>query len=354
MKKRFPGISSRAYEHPADRAALMALRRMPGFDVLVRKLFGAWSERSLRLAFLASSVRVGERQLPDLHRLHLEACEILDISPLPDLFVSQTPLVNAGAIGLDRPFIVLNSGLLSLLDAEEIQFVLGHELSHILSGHALYKTVLRLLLRMSTLAFSVPLGRPALMAITAALLEWDRRSELSADRAGLLVAQKAETADRSLMKLAGGLSGLNREEFLAQARDYNSAGAALDSLAKLLNLIGQPHPFPVIRVAELEAWRASGGYERILGGEFPARSSDAESSPRAEWKAVVAHYGSGLRGEFSSRVEVVSDAARQIGRRFLSSLRGEAPLKEPRAARRKVGRKKKELRPRKARKKPAK
>ena len=109
MRRQFPGLSSRAYEHPADRAALVALRRMPGFDVLVRKLFGAWSERSLRLAFLASSVRVGEKQLPDLYRLHVEACGILDISPVPDLFVSQAPLVKSGTIGLDRPVIVLNS-----------------------------------------------------------------------------------------------------------------------------------------------------------------------------------------------------------------------------------------------------
>ena len=54
---RLPGISSRAYEHPADRSALVAMRKLTGFDVLLRRLASLFSDRSLRLLFLASSVR---------------------------------------------------------------------------------------------------------------------------------------------------------------------------------------------------------------------------------------------------------------------------------------------------------
>src|ERR1700723_4704020 len=50
---RLTGISSRAYEHPADRSALVALRKLSGFDVLLSKLFGLFNKRALRLMFLA-------------------------------------------------------------------------------------------------------------------------------------------------------------------------------------------------------------------------------------------------------------------------------------------------------------
>jgi hypothetical protein len=89
-KQRFPQLSSRAYEHPSDRAALAALRKVPGFDTVVRRLFGAVGDRALRMAFLASAVRVNERQLPELHRRLLEACQALDMEPA-ELFVAQTP-----------------------------------------------------------------------------------------------------------------------------------------------------------------------------------------------------------------------------------------------------------------------
>jgi len=38
---RFPDISSRAYEHPADRGALVALRAIPGFDSVLKALSSA-------------------------------------------------------------------------------------------------------------------------------------------------------------------------------------------------------------------------------------------------------------------------------------------------------------------------
>ncbi len=57
-------IAPRAWEHPADRAALTALRKIPVFDDVLRNLVGFFGEKPIRLAFLASSVRVSERQFP--------------------------------------------------------------------------------------------------------------------------------------------------------------------------------------------------------------------------------------------------------------------------------------------------
>jgi Zn-dependent protease with chaperone function len=139
---RLPGISSRAYEHPADRSALTALRKLTGFDVILKNLAGLFNDRALRLAFLGSAVRASEQQFPQLYQMMLDGAYILDLPKIPELYITQDPLVNAMALGLDKPFIVINSGAVDLFDAEEMRFVIGHELGHVLSGHAVYRTML--------------------------------------------------------------------------------------------------------------------------------------------------------------------------------------------------------------------
>ncbi len=104
------------------------MRKLTGFDVLLRKLSGLFNERSLRLQFLASGVRVSERQFPQINDMVRDGSYILDLPELPDVFVTQNPIANAMTLGSDKPFIVINTGLVDLLDAEELRTVVGHEL----------------------------------------------------------------------------------------------------------------------------------------------------------------------------------------------------------------------------------
>jgi len=293
---RFPGISPRAYEHPADRAALVTLRKVPGFDLVLRKLFGAVGERSLRLIHLASAARVGPDQFPQLWEDYLQACEILDLSEPPELYVTQTPFVNAGAVGVDHPFVVINSAMLALLDRDELLCILGHELGHCMSGHALYKTMLRLLVRLTILALQVPVGGIALYSIIAALMEWDRKSELSADRAGLLVCQDPAVAYRVQMKLAGGgmTDQMDVDAFVRQAEEYEEHGNLLDGVMKVVNLLGRTHPFPVLRIRELRRWVDSGEYDAALEGEYERRDEQDEVSVYQEVLRSAASYREGV------------------------------------------------------------
>jgi Zn-dependent protease with chaperone function len=121
----FPGISTRAWEHPADRTALVAMRSFAGFDTVLRTLSGLLRERQHRLLYLATAVRVDERQFRTLHQLREDCVRVLDTSVTPEMFVLQDPEVNAFTIGMDVPFIVLTTGLVDLLDVEELRFVIG-------------------------------------------------------------------------------------------------------------------------------------------------------------------------------------------------------------------------------------
>ncbi len=220
------------------------MRKLTGFDVLLRKLSGLFNERALRLQFLASGVRVSERQFPQINDMVRDGAYVLDLPEIPEVFVTQNPLVNAMALGSDKPFIVINTGLIELLDAEELRTVVGHELGHVLSGHAVYRTMLFHLINLAARIAWVPLGYIGLRGIIWALEEWYRKSELSCDRAGLLASQDPDAARRVLMKLAGGarLSELNSDAFMEQAHDYDAVPDVRDGLLKILQLQGNTAP----------------------------------------------------------------------------------------------------------------
>ena len=289
---RLAGISSRAYEHPADRSALVALRKLSGFDLLLRKLFGLFNERAFRLSYLAGAVKVSERQFPHIYALVRDGAYVLDLPEVPEVFVKQDPTVNAMTLGRDHPFIVITTGLVNLHDAEELRFVIGHELGHVLSGHAVYRTMLLWLVQMATRIAWMPIGFLGLRAIIWGLEEWFRKSELSCDRAGVLAGQDLDAARRALMKLAGGpyLSELNPDAFREQAREYDAVPDMRDSILKLLQLQGNTHPFAVVRYAELDHWATHGAYDRIMAGDYERREDDRDASVREEVRNAARSY----------------------------------------------------------------
>jgi Zn-dependent protease with chaperone function len=255
---RLTGISSRAYEHPADRSALVALRKLTGFDMLLRRLFGLFNERAFRLTYLAGAVKVSERQFPHVYELVRDGSYILDLPEVPEVFVVQDPTVNAMALGRDKPFIVINTGLVNLYDPEELRWVIGHELGHVLSGHAVYRTMLLWLIGLAQRIAWTPIAF-GIQAIVWGLEEWFRKSELSCDRAGL-------------------------------AHEYDAVPDLRDSILKILQLQGNSHPFAVVRFAELDYWATHGEYERILGGDYPRRETDSSASIGEEVRSAAKSY----------------------------------------------------------------
>src|SRR5512144_2292889 len=105
---KLPGISPRAYQHPADRAATAALQRVPYLDDVVRKLIALGYERALRASSLGAGVRLGQEQLPHIWVLHRECFGVLDMEAVPALYLTQYPLANAATIGAHDPVVVLN------------------------------------------------------------------------------------------------------------------------------------------------------------------------------------------------------------------------------------------------------
>lgn len=301
-------IDPKSWEHPADKAALAALRAAPGLDDIVKFVFGMTSERAIRLLHVASAARVTGEQYPKVFRMLERIVDVFDWPYRPDVFVAQSPFFNAGVYGVDQPFIVLNSSIAQRLDERELECVLAHEMGHVMSGHAVYKTLLWMLLNVS--ANLVPGASLVILPIVAALREWDRKSELTADRAGLLATQVEEPNYTLLMKMAGGddLSQLNINEFFAQAREYEDSKGLLDGIHKLFNTVWESHPFPVIRLQELRSWAASGQYGAILDGNYLKRGFH-QADPADEMRQGFDFY----RSELGKNDDPLSRTAKVVG-----------------------------------------
>jgi Zn-dependent protease with chaperone function len=291
-RRRFPDISSEAFEHPTDRSALQALRTVPGLDWAFRKFNEYSGDRAGKLYCLSDTVRVSPKQFPQLHEMLVESCEILDM-PVPQLYVDQSPWANACTFCVDSPIILVYSGMLELLDEDEWRVIVGHELGHIKSGHVLYRQIAEFLARLF-LAIggrTLGIGRTVGMGLFFAFFHWYRQSELTADRAALLVCQDPDAVLSSLMKLAGGSRRLyeqmDREAFLEQGREYEELGK--DVINQFLNLgrtLLSTHPFPAVRAMEADAWAKSDGWKAIMAGDYPRQASTARAEERPAPRGV--------------------------------------------------------------------
>ena len=271
--KKFADLTKHDYVHPLDSKALAALRAIPGIDNALRKLLSVTGEAALRVIFTASSVKVTPKQFPDLHAKLQIACTTLGVD-MPEMFVQQSPVVNAFTYGSEKHIIVVFSGLLEKLNDEETLAVIAHEVGHIHAEHALYLTAARLMeaLANASAARLIPGSEIIKFIISAginsALLAWARRAELSCDRAGLLVVQDPHVVGRVMMKLAGGTSAskMDYDQFLEQGREFKKTcdEKALDKFWATWINAGQSHPFPIWRVGEILDWVESGQYKELM------------------------------------------------------------------------------------------
>ena len=271
--KKFADLSKHEYVHPADSKALAALRAIPGIDTSLKKLLSVTGESAIRVTFMASAVKVTPKQCPDLHAKLQIACTTLGVD-MPDFFIQQNPIVNAFTGGVEKPIIVMHSGLLERLNDEETLAVIAHEVGHIHAEHVLYLTAARLIeaLANASIARLIPGAEIIKVLISAgissALLAWARRAELSCDRAALLVTQDPHVIGTTMMKLAGGTFAykMDYDEFLAQAREFEKSydEKKLDRFWADILSSGLSHPFPVWRVSEILKWTESGEYDKLM------------------------------------------------------------------------------------------
>jgi len=277
----FPGIHPDAFVHPEDKAALEALRNVPGLSAVLKKFSGGLLERRMHAFQMHHQVRLGPKQYPSLHRMVERACQALDIEQ-PTAYLSTGYKVNAFAFGMQEYTVTLYSGLVDLLEEDEVQAVVGHEIGHIACDHMLYKSLAHLLGVFGTQALGALLGSAAKLIsipLQLALLRWSRAAELSCDRAALLVTGKPQTVAHVSAMLAGATTRY-RHEFdldavLEQYKDFEENACTMDRWMERLQHAGLTHPEPIRRAREILDWSESQQYKDILAGRYTLRSEAA-------------------------------------------------------------------------------
>ena len=268
-KVRLLGLKADRFQHPLDLEATRALRQIPGIDTLVRALLGSLGEQYFFLENIAAGVRLGKNQLPELYALLEEACAILDLE-VPQFFLRQHPAPNAYTFAMRgrQPFVVLHTSLVDLLEPEEIQAVIAHELGHLKCDHGVFLTLANLI---SVAAGQIPgpLGTFLAQGLQERMMEWLRCAELTCDRAALLGTQNPRAIASVLMKLAGGsptlAPRLNVDAFIEQARAYDKISESqLGDLLKQARDTQLSHPAPVLRAREIQRWSESPAYRQLL------------------------------------------------------------------------------------------
>ncbi len=281
------GLKADQFRHPLDLEATNTLKQLPGLDLMVRQLLGQIGEQFFMLEHLASSVQVGENQLPHLHHLLLDACKTLDLE-VPQLYVRQHPMPNAYTFAMrgKQPFVVMHTSLIDLLTDEEVKAVIGHELGHLKCEHGVYLTLANLIVLAA--GQISPLGTVLVQGLQAQMLEWLRCAEFTCDRAALLATQDSKVVASVLMKLAGGsptlAPKLNVDAFLAQARAYDDLSSTeLGQMLKQAQTSQLSHPVPVLRAREIDRWASSKNYESLLA-QSRSVCYDSETKKKGGWR----------------------------------------------------------------------
>ncbi|MGH9293448.1 MAG: M48 family metallopeptidase [Acidimicrobiales bacterium] len=317
---RFPDISAQGFAHPGDRAAMAALRAIPLFDRLTKKLSEFAYEKRMRQIMLGNAVLLGEDQAPGTWALQRQCAYALDIAPCPRLYITQEPVGNGLTFGTHEPITLVSSGLVASYDDDELRSVLAHEMGHVLADHVGFSTMLQIC-RMVLLGVlkGQPLAGIPVLALYYSLLEWSRMAELTSDRASAIVTGDPRVQCRTLMRIAGGpVKGLNLDAFIRQATSYEEENDPFARWARFGQELQRTHPFPVRRVKELIAWVSSGDYDRIRSGDYLRRGQ--EPPPSAEFDRAFQHY----RGRFSSVVERASSGVQTVFHKVSSWLDGNA------------------------------
>jgi Zn-dependent protease with chaperone function len=282
-RKLLNGLHLTHFQHPADVAAQGALVQCaanlrPEVQTIIANY-----EAYLYARQISSSLLVHEDQLPELHLLLKEACEILDV-PLPLLFVENNSVINAWTSGSRVTLVALTSGLVEKFNQDETLAVIGHELGHIKGRHMYF----RALAENAQNVLAVQAGAADALAasgywlttiigavggaavsnaaarLEGSLFEWSRAAEFTADRASLLVTQDLDVTINVMAKLASGLNRqFNQQAFMKQAESFRTFGAATGDYYRQMVVRQDTHPLIVLRAEELRNWSRTYAYRDL-------------------------------------------------------------------------------------------
>jgi hypothetical protein len=210
-----------------------------------------------------------------LYEICREVARDLDLDDLVvEYYVCNSPETNAYALynhNVGEPhYVVLHSGLIDKLEPEELRFVVGHELGHLVYRHSVLYRVMELIYPNFD---DLP---PFLQGIHDL---WRKLGEISADRLGLLAVRSLEPALSAMFKMS---SGLSMGYFKLDPKAYlEMIDELIADMEKTGERVFESHPANPVRVKALELFFHSRtwadwvrGKKRKIDKELEAKLED--------------------------------------------------------------------------------
>ncbi len=216
-------------------------------------IVGYFSTKSKHHELLSHGQQVTEHAAPGLLHIIQENRIRLQVEPV-NIFIVPSNQLNAYTFGMDSPkAIVLYASLFDIMDQDEIQFILGHEMGHVKLGHTWLNTLVG-----GIAGIPSSLGAAAIMEL--AFRWWNRACEYSADRAGILACGKPNKAISALVKLEAGTAALTQAGL--QATMHHIATDEGDIMHNLEELMAS-HPMIAKRIDEIRNYSNTAAYHNL-------------------------------------------------------------------------------------------
>lgn len=249
--------------HPDDAKALDLLQRIKSVNLLARKAMEFGYERLYRGENLGEMIKVGPENFPRVHASLVQVTSMTGCT-FPELFIYNSPWMNAYTYGDANPFIAISSAIVDRMDDQELKCILAHECGHILCRHTLYTTALAIIENLGAALQLVT--EAAFLPILATLRYWSRCSELSADRCAAAVVGE-EVFQKTLLELTCGLHSVQGSPYqlVDQAKDYQrlESDSFWDRLQQKARILFYTHPQMCYRALEVDRWKHSWQYRKI-------------------------------------------------------------------------------------------
>lgn len=261
-------VLPRDYCHELDKRTLDSLKSIPGFSTALKKYMELFDETQAECLNMASKIRLGPNQLPNIYNLLPPICKVLGIEE-PQFYLEMSPFPNAETTGDTKPAITITSALVETMTEEELKVVIAHECGHIACHHVLYHSMAGIILDTGS-SFFGKLKTIISLPLVIAFYKWNRCSELSADRAAAIYMQSAAPVEDTMIRLAAGSKAIsqsiNRDAYRKQAEQYQDF--LDDNLWKKIlvysNSLVLSHPFHAVRANEITKWCATDQFKKII------------------------------------------------------------------------------------------
>lgn len=281
-------INKNVFIHPLDKAALAALKAIPGFSQVMKLFMKYWSEENMHMKNMATKIRISEEQMPKYYHMLFPICDKLGID-IPELYLELKPYANACTTGDTKPAITITSGLLETIPDDLLPTVLAHECGHIACHHVLYTTIGLEIIDGVLRQLPLDIVKTIIEPVNAAISYWMRCSEFSADRAAILCDGTPDKMFEVCMRLAGYdkdiMEGGNLEAFFNQAKEYKelSNKNVLNKARELYQFYLYDHPVNSIRALEAKEWANSEDFIKAKAYFDSYKADEQPSEIPASW-----------------------------------------------------------------------